>query len=57
MSVQQGTTTRKGRTVGYYRWGNHGQMYTYPVNNPVLAAVARGKAIKQGTSVKARDRK
>jgi hypothetical protein len=45
MPVQSVTTTRNGRTVQGYRWGNSGKIYTGPG--------ARAKAAQQGTAAKA----
>lgn len=53
MPVQQGTTTRNGKRVGYYRWGDSGKMYTYEIGNERSRQLARKRARRQGKAIKA----
>jgi len=47
MPIQQGTTTRNGERVGYYRWGDDGKMYTYELGNASARRAAKSRARKQ----------
>lgn len=56
MPLQQGTTTRDGERVGYYRWGDSGKMYIYELGNPNSRAAAKGLAKRQGRAIEASKR-
>lgn len=51
MPLQQGTTTRNGERVGFYRWGDDGKMYTYRLNNTTLRERAKEQAKRQGRAI------
>jgi len=56
MPLQQGTTTRDGERVGYYRWGDSGKMYTYELGNAISRGMAKSKAKEQGRAIEASKR-
>lgn len=47
MPIQQGTTTRDGERVGFYRWGDDGKMYIYELGNARSRAQAKRYAKEQ----------
>lgn len=51
MPLQQGTTTRDGERVGFYRWGDDGKMYVYEQGNPEDREDAKDKALEQGKAI------
>lgn len=53
MPLQQGTTTRDGERVGYYRWGDTGKMYTYQPGNRQSRERAKVLAKRQGRAIEA----
>lgn len=56
MPLQQGTTTRDGEEVGYYRYGDSGRMYIYEIGNKRSRAAAKGLAKRQGRAIEASKR-
>ena len=53
MPVHRGTAIRKGKRVGWYRWGNHGKKYYYTLGSESSRKRARAKAEKQGRAARA----
>lgn len=53
MPIQQGTTTRNGERVGYYRWGDEGKIYTYEQGNKAAREAAKQRAKRQGRAIEA----
>jgi hypothetical protein len=51
--IQQGTTTRDGQRVGYYRWGDEGKMYLYEQGNRNARLRAKRLAQRQGRAIEA----
>lgn len=53
MPLQQGYTTKDGKRMGYYRWGDNGKKYYYTPGNDDSRRAARSRARKQGRAIKA----
>lgn len=53
MPVQHGYTTREGRKVGFYKWGDSGHMYVYQIGDEEERKRAKRMAERQGRAAHA----
>ena len=53
MPIKKGTTTLKGKKVGYYKFGEKGTKYPYTLGNEKSRKAARELARIQGAAIKA----
>ena len=53
MPITQGYMTKKGKRLGFYRWGTTNKKYPYEIGNEKSRLNARKKAARQGRAIKA----
>jgi len=52
MPVEQGSTTKDGKRVGFFRWGKSGKKYYYRPKNEKSRTRAKRLAAMQGRAIK-----
>lgn len=53
MPCRRGTTTRNGKRVGYYQWGESGKRYTYELGNEQARKRALRRCREQARAIRA----
>jgi len=52
MPIMQGSTTKDGKRVGFFKFGKNGTKYYYTPGNKKAREMARSRAAKQGRAIK-----